>query len=133
MSKLQPLTDKAAVGLSAVCAVHCLLSPIALVMLPSLATLALDDEAFHLAMLMAVVPASLVALTMGCRRHGRVEIYFAGGAGLTVLALAAVLGHDVLGDVGEKVATLMGALVIAFSHVKNYRLCSQTHCDHDER
>ena len=128
MKSWQALTDKTAIGLSVVCAVHCLLLPVAVLLLPSVAAVSLDDEAFHRALLVAVLPASLVALTMGCRKHKRYRVYIGGAIGLTILGFTAYLGHDTFGEWGEKFMTIVGASVIAISHLKNHRLCQQLHC-----
>ena len=121
--------DKAAIGLSLVCAGHCLLLPVALVLLPTLTATSLGDERFHQWMLMAVIPISLAALTMGCRRHGNMLVMATGVAGLAILALAALFGHELLGESGEKIASLAGASLIALGHCKNHSLCRRARCD----
>ena len=123
MSNLQTVSDKFAVGLSAMCMIHCLLLPTLIVLLPSLAALNLEDEIFHLWMVIVVVPISLFALTMGCNRHKNYKIMFVGSIGLIVLVLTAILGHDFLTESLEKTFTVIGALVIAGAHIWNYRLC----------
>lgn len=64
----QSIMDKFAIGLSLACAIHCIVLPVLLVMLPSLAALQLDDEAFHIWMVAAVLPSSIYALSMGCKQ-----------------------------------------------------------------
>ena len=49
--------------------------------------------------------------------------------GLVVLILAGVLGHDILGEVGERVATVIGSFFIIFSHYKNYSNCYRHRCE----
>ena len=70
--------DKAAIGLSMLCIAHCLLTPIAIVMLPALGATFLDDERFHYALLFLVIPTSIFSLGLGCRKHGRREILMFG-------------------------------------------------------
>ena len=123
MKSLQAISDKTAMGLSLLCATHCLVMPLAVVLLPSVAALSLDDEAFHLWMLMAVLPFSGYALTMGCTKHKRYRLLLIGAAGLLVLGTAAFLGHETLGDAWERLLTLIGAGIIALGHLWNYRLC----------
>ena len=53
-------TDKAAIGLSLLCVVHCLVTPIAIVMFPALGATFLEDESFHYALLFVVLPISLL-------------------------------------------------------------------------
>ena len=67
---------------------------------------------------------------MGCRKHKSWLVALLGFIGLTVLILAASLGHDMLGEIGERVATVAGAIVIATGHLRNYALCRRVECDH---
>lgn len=127
----QSSLDQAAIGLSLACAVHCLLLPIALVMVPTLAASTVGDEHFHQWMLLAVVPTSLLALTMGCRRHRNLGVAVMGLSGLAILGFAALLGHALLGESGEKIASLLGASLISVSHFKNHTLCRDLQCGCD--
>ncbi|EEB78821.1 MAG: MerC domain-containing protein [Halioglobus sp.] len=120
---LQPAADKAAIGLSLLCAVHCLLLPLSIALLPSLAVYGLADEAFHTWIILAVIPLSAFALTMGCKKHRRTDVLYIGAFGLLLLCLTPLLGHELLGEAGEKILTLSGAALIATSHIKNFRLC----------
>ena len=132
MKTAQAITDKFAMGLSLMCAIHCLTIPLLLAMLPSMAALQLDNEAFHLWMIVAVLPTSLYALTLGCRQHKRYRLFILGSIGLALLVLALVLGEARIGEVGEKVLTALGAGFVAVGHWFNYRLCrieKQESCD----
>lgn len=115
--------DNIAIGLSTVCAVHCLFLPIILTLLPALSLNVLGDETFHQWLLIAVIPTSFIALTMGCRQHKNLSVMIFGLLGLTTLILTAFFGHDFLGESGEKVASVIGAAFIAFGHIRNSTLC----------
>jgi len=92
-------------------------------------SLSLEDEAFHLWLLVAVIPISVFALFMGCKKHRRKPVAWVGGTGLAVLIASVLLGHDLLGEFFEKGLTLTGATLIALGHLWNYRLCqSQQAC-----
>lgn len=131
MKTLSTHIDKMAIGLSLTCAVHCLLLPIALVMLPTLFANSFEGEYFHLWMLIAVLPTSLIALTLGCRRHRNMSVIAIGLPGLIILTLTTFFGHDLLGEAGEKTASLLGAFLIAFGHFKNHTLCKRLQCGCD--
>ncbi|WP_102797062.1 MerC domain-containing protein [Bowmanella denitrificans] len=127
--KLQNISDKAAVGLSALCVVHCLFMPIILILIPPLSgVLALNDELFHIWLLFAVVPISSIALLMGYFHHRNRHVFVIGALGLTILVIAAVMGHDLLGEYGEVAMTVVGSCIIAFGHVRNYQLGRQQQC-----
>ena len=125
--------DRIAIALSSFCAVHCLVAPLIVVLFPTMIALGLDDDSFHLWLLVAVVPVSVVALGLGCRDHGNKLVLGVGLLGVTLLSLAGILGHDFLGESAERVLTLVGSGLIAASHIRNFILCrifSQAGCAH---
>ena len=123
MKSIQTFNDKAAICLSSLCTIHCLVVPLMLVSLPSLSVLRLDGEAFHLWMLFLVIPISIHALTVGCRQHKRFRLLALGIVGLLFMVAAVAIGEGLLGEAGEKILTLIGAAIIALAHYWNYRLC----------
>jgi len=123
--KLQSVPDNIAISLSLLCTLHCLALPLILVLIPSVASLQLQNEAFHFWMVLVVIPVSLYALTLGCKQHNRVYIFAIGGTGLSLLLMAVILPEPLLGEYGEKITTLLGASLIAIAHFTNYRLCQQ--------
>lgn len=123
-----PAIDKTAIGLSLLCMVHCLVLPAGLALSPVIGGLPLDDELFHRLLVVLVLPTSLIALTMGCRRHRRRSVVLWGLAGVCVLVVAAFFGHQLPGGEGEKIATLAGSGCIVFSHIRNFKLCRISDC-----
>lgn len=119
----QTFTDKTAIGLSLLCTFHCLALPLIILSVPSLTALGLKNEAFHLWMVIAVIPLSIYALTLGCKQHKKYHLLKLGLIGLSFLISAVVLGESFLGEVWEKILTTTGAVIIAYGHYKNYRLC----------
>ena len=115
--------DKTAISLSVACAIHCLFVPLVLLYAPTLAISVLTDEWFHTLLLFLVFPVSIFAMFFGCRQHKRYNILFYGMIGLMILAVSAIWGHDILGETGEIVATLLGASFLSFGHYKNQKLC----------
>ena len=73
-------------------------------------------------MLVAVIPTSIYALTMGCKGHQRYRLLFLGALGLILLILALLLGHETMGESGEKSLTILGATFVFLAHWKNFRL-----------
>ncbi|MDG1125646.1 MAG: MerC domain-containing protein [Pseudomonadales bacterium] len=119
--------DKSAIGLSIACVLHCLTLPIVLVMIPSLSGLWFADESFHVILIYVIVPISVVAIFLGCKRHRSVSVFAYAALGLAVLIVTVVLGHALLGELGEKALTVVGAALITASHIKNFRLCRACH------
>ena len=122
MNYFQPISDKAAIGFSLLCALHCFALPVSVVLFPSLASLPLDNEAFHRWMLAVVIPASAYALTLGCKQHKRHRIFVLGFAGISSM-LAAVIVGETYGELWEKGLTVVGAGMITCAHYRNYQLC----------
>ena len=118
------LFDGLAIGLSLLCALHCLVLPVLLVLLPGLVSLGLENEAFHRWMLGVVIPVSVYALTKGCREHNRYPLLILGGVGLVFLVLAILL-EERTGVIGEQAFTLIGVALLAVGHLLNFRFCRQ--------
>jgi hypothetical protein len=124
------LLDRASIGLSVICVLHCFATPILLAFAPSLLALPVADEKFHAVLIFLILPASLVALTLGCRRHGDMSVVYWGCGGLVVLLGTLVLGHDLLGDAGEKIMTVFGSGLVVIGHTLNFRACRASTCQH---
>lgn len=126
-SKVQTL-DGIAIGISLLCVIHCALLPLAFTILPALAGSMFADESFHLILVVGILPTSILALAMGCGKHGRWHVLSWGLAGIACLLLALAVGHDLLGEYGEKGLTLLGSALVAMGHIKNFRLCRAQQC-----
>ncbi|MFW1406273.1 MerC domain-containing protein, partial [Vibrio parahaemolyticus] len=55
---------------SVLCLIHCLVLPAILVALPVLATMLAVPESFHAVAFALALPTSVLAMTLGHRRHG---------------------------------------------------------------
>lgn len=111
--------ERAAVGASALCLIHCAGLPLLLAALPALSSLIAVPESFHVWVLAFAVPTSALALFTGRRHHRRVYPLMIGAVGLMLLAFGALL---LLGGRWETPVTIMGSLCLAFAHVANWRL-----------
>ncbi len=111
--------DRAALGASLLCLVHCLALPLLLAALPTLAEVIAIPESFHSWLLLFAIPASGAALMSGRARHGALWPICAGAFGLLFLTLGAlVFGHTS----GETAFTVAGSLALATAHIGNWRL-----------
>jgi len=125
MKITQEITDKVSIGLSTLCAIHCLVLPLLLLLLPSLVGTQLASEAFHSWMLIAVIPTSIYALTMGCKKHKRLQFLVIGMSGLVLLSSPVFLGHEIVNEFSEKILTLLGAGLMVLAHWMNFSLCKK--------
>lgn len=119
----QPMLDKFSISASLICAMHCALTPMLLAIVPNLAFIGANEHLFHLALVWLIVPVSLLAAYSGCKKHRDRYVLALILAGLSLLLVAALLGHDLFGHQGEKLATILASILIALGHWRNYGLC----------
>lgn len=114
------LWDRLGVLLSGLCAAHCVLMPLLLVLLPLHGAHALHD-AWH-----PVSAALLVPITL-CAAHRGGSLGSAGllWGGLAIVGLGLV-AHDWLGEVAGVGLTLIGSLFLIAGHGHNLRCACST-------
>ncbi len=115
------MLDRLAVFLSGLCLLHCLLAPALVTLVPVFGWLKPGGESFHFLLFFLVFPTSLVALSAGYRRHRELPIPLLGAAGLGLIVTA--LATLPVTSVEERVVTSTGGLLLALSHILNYRRC----------
>lgn len=118
---IQTFGDKAAISLSFLCIAHCILLPIIILLIPWLASYWISSESFHLWLLVGVLFNSAYAISLGYFKHAQKSVLVWVSFGLSILFLAFLFGHELAGEVGEKVLTVFGALIVAYGHFKNFR------------
>ncbi len=126
---IQQLLDKVAISTSALCMLHCLLTPLLIIAVPVVSLTFMTDESFHKILVAFVIPISLFALFIGCHRHKDTTVMLLGCIGLVSPFIVAIIGHDVFGEFGEKVATVLSGIILVLGHIRNYVLCRKTSCD----
>jgi|TARA_B100001778_G_C18256978_1_gene480433 hypothetical protein len=125
-------SDKISITLSLACMIHCLLMPSFLILTSGYLAISIDNELIHKVFLILVLPISLYALILGYKNHKVSSFLFLGILGLWLLVFAVFFGDGVFGELFEKIITLLGSVVVAYSHYKNYRICAALDCDcHD--
>lgn len=131
---LRSLADATGALGSLACAVHCLLVPVLLVTGSILPLGVLGHEGFHRAMLWIVLPAGMLAFSLGCWKHKDRSVLVVGVLGLILILAAGTLGHDLLGEFWERTITVFAAALLITAHVRNFRLCRKQApalgCDH---
>lgn len=111
--------DRVAIALSALCLLHCLALPLALIALPLVAQFA--ESHWHTPMLLIAVPVSTSAIVIGYRRHGNLALLGTGALALTLLILAATVAHAYLGETVDRTLTVAASLLLAWVHWQNGR------------
>ena len=112
-----PSLDRYAMGLSGLCAVHCLASAV-LVALASTAGGLLLNPIFHEVGLTIAIGLGALALGRGVFTHGYMAPAVTGSFGLGIMAGAMQLPH---GNGGETLWTIIGVAILALGHDLNRR------------
>ena len=128
MIKTQQTTDKFAITLSLVCVLHCFFFPAFVIFTSGFISLSIDNEFVHKLLVFTAVPLSIFALTLGYKNHKSIAPIPIGILGLLIFISAVILGEDNIGELGEKMLTLLGSMLVAYSHFKNYKICKNLGC-----
>ena len=109
--------DGLAISLSAACAVHCLVLPVLLALLPALSEWLDLPESVHLWLLLCALPVSLFVLGSASLRDrdGRAALLI-GLGGLTLMGSALLAPSEG----AETALTLAGASLLALAHIRNW-------------
>lgn len=114
--------DDAGMFLSALCAVHCLVTPLAVALFPALFG-AHDENDFHLVMLGLLSFIAIFSLFRGTKVHGQKNVVALGLVGLTFLALGVAafeMTHNWIW--GSGVSTI-GSFFLISAHYLNRKYC----------
>ncbi|MFA5969816.1 MAG: MerC domain-containing protein [Sphingomonas sp.] len=109
--------DRLAIGLSGLCAVHCLASAVLVALAASAGGLLLNPLIHEVGLAFAILLGA-VALGRGIVDHGFMLPSSVGGLGLGVMAGAMTLPHD---GGNETLFTIIGVALLALGHDLNRR------------
>ncbi len=114
--------DRVGIWLSGICLIHCLLLPLALVVLPVSALVVTWHEDVHVVFAVLLVPTTALAFYQGYRRHRQKRVLWGFGPGLALVLLASFPGHEALGVLGGTLVTMLGSALLIWGHWQNWRL-----------
>lgn len=109
--------DRLGIGLSGLCAVHCLLVPVFVSLIPLWPAFEEFHEYTHLVFFLAIAPAVILSI------KNRRQLKLVSGylyAGLFIIFLAWFFNH-LLGEYGEAGVTLAGSVLLIRGHWLNYK------------
>lgn len=113
----QTLWDRLGIGLSGLCAIHCLLVPVIVSLIPLWPAFEEFHEYTHLIFFLAIAPAVILSV------KNRKQLQAVSGylfVGLAII-FAAWFFNDKLGDIGEAGVTLVGSMLLIRGHWINYK------------
>ncbi len=87
-------SDKLSICLSLCCILHCIALPAIILMIPSFASLWINNEKVHVILVLFAVPISLFAMAKSLRIHHNYKCISLAIIGLTLLVIA-IFMHDI--------------------------------------
>lgn len=109
--------DRVGIGVSGICAIHCLLVPVILSLLPLWPTFEELHGYTHLAFLFTIAPIVVLSLQ---KKHESMAVRIFLLSGLLIIFLAWVF-NERLGEFREAGVTLIGSLFLISGHWLNYK------------
>ena len=87
-------SDKLSICLSLCCILHCIALPVIILMIPSIASLWINNEKVHVILVLFAVPISLFAMAKSLRIHHNYKCISLAVIGLSFLVIA-IFMHDI--------------------------------------
>jgi hypothetical protein len=112
------LWDKLGIGISGVCAIHCLLVPVLITMLPLWDFATVMHDWLHPIFILLIVPTVYFASR---RSHYDRKITRLLSGGLILLLIGWPFGHFWIGLWFETTFTVLGSVVLVIGHWFNYK------------
>jgi len=120
--------DRIGVWTSAMCVVHCLLTPVLLSMSVALAHFLPSEERVHRSLALFLALVGTIALVRGFRRHRRVQVLVLMAFGLASIFFGAYAGDRLPGHWAEVAVTTLGSLMMIAAHRLNHTFCRDCSC-----
>ncbi len=120
VSATTSLTDRLGMALSGLCAVHCLVLPLALPFLGTLASF-VHSEWTHAILALLIVPTVVFTSWRGYKHHGKTEVVWLLVVGALAVLLALVAGHQGAGEQVEMAVTTLGSALLITGHWQNHK------------
>jgi hypothetical protein len=115
--------DRLGVVASALCFVHCILTPVLLSMSAVWAHYLPSEEGFHRGLAVAVAGIGAFAIVGGYRKHRRARVLLLMGAGLLFIFAGAYWGDRLPSHAAEVAVTMTGSCLMIAAHFINHTFC----------
>ena len=112
--------DRVGIGLSGICAIHCLLVPVIVSLIPLWPAFEELHGYTHLFFFLAITPTVILSLR---RKHESLSITLYLILGVVIIFMAWFF-NETLGEYGEAGVTLIGSLMLIRGHWLNYKFKS---------
>jgi len=115
--------DNLGVWASALCVVHCVMTPVLISMSVVFAHLIPGEERTHRTLAVGVAVLGAIALVKGFRTHGRRRILGVMALGLVFIFAGAFYGGRLPSHGCEVAVTMMGSVLMISAHRMNHTFC----------
>jgi uncharacterized membrane protein YfcA len=115
--------DRLGIIASALCFVHCILTPVVLSLSAVWAHYLPSEERFHRLLAVMVAVIGCFAIVSGYRKHRRRRALFLMSTGLSFIFAGAYLGDRLPSHIAEIAVTLTGSSLMITSHLINRTFC----------
>jgi hypothetical protein len=119
--------DRWGMSLSLLCAVHCVMTPLALLSLPMIARYLLLSPYFHVLMAILILPVGVYSFYVGYGHHHRRIVLWLGVPGLFLICFAPMVAHELERPADETPWMILGSFMLVAAHWINRRKCEK--CD----
>ena len=118
-------SDKLSICLSLCCILHCIALPVIILMIPSFASLWINNEKVHVILVLFAVPISLFAMAKSLRIHHNYKCI-----GLAVIGLSLLVGAIFMHDINFGSESHIGHKEVAHHEEAGHK--EATHHEEDE-
>jgi uncharacterized membrane protein YfcA len=124
--------DRLGIIASAVCLVHCVVTPVALSLSVVWAHYLPGEERFHRLFAVLIAAIGAFAIVGGYRRHRRRRVLALMGAGLALIFAGAYCGDRLPSHLAEVATTMLGSTLMISAHFVNHTFCKNCRrCNQD--
>ena len=124
--------DHLGIGASALCVVHCLLTPILISFSAVFAHFLPSEEKTHRILAIVVTALGASALITGYRSHRRPHVLILAAIGLACIFAGAFWGDALPAHWMEVLITFTGSAFMIAAHRINHTFCRNCRCSHDD-
>jgi hypothetical protein len=124
--------DQIGVWTSALCVIHCLLTPVVLSISAVSAHFLPSEERTHRTLAVAIAALGAIALLKGYRQHRSSRVLSLMVVGLTFIFGGAWWGEHLPSHAAEVFVTLIGSGFMISAHRMNHTFCRDCSCSHSE-
>jgi peptidoglycan/LPS O-acetylase OafA/YrhL len=124
--------DQIGMWTSALCVIHCLLTPVLLSISAVSAHFLPSEERTHRTLAVAIAALGAIALVRGYRRHRSLRVLVLMVVGLVFIFAGAYWGNRLPSHAAEVIVTLIGSAFMIAAHRTNHTFCRDCSCTHSD-